>query len=115
MAKWLGAWLRYPKTTQELRANQDRNDPYVRSKRRNIPTAWDDQFVRKQKSWKYLSKRKKQYRTDNADYDWHEFDYHWSETERRMIARNIMRHLESIGCLYEHTREGIRWFGPEVP
>lgn len=114
MAKWLGAWLRYPKTTQELRANQDRNDPYVRRKRRNIPTAWDDQFVRKQKSWKYLSKRKKQYRTEDLGYSWHEFDYSWREPERFMVARNIMRKLEFIGCFYEHTREGIRWFGPDL-
>ena len=109
--KW--AFLRHPRTTQELRANQDRNDPYVRGQRRNIPTAWDDQFVHKQKSWKYNSKRPHQYREEDPGYEWHEFDYSWRESERWHVARNIMAYLDFIGCFYERTRTGIRWFGPE--
>jgi hypothetical protein len=112
--RWLSAFLRYPRTRQEIRANQDRNDPYVRGRRRKLPTAYDDQFVRKQKSWKYL-RRKTQYREKDLGYDWHEFEYSWRDCERRMIARNIMNRLDNLGCFYEYTRDGIRWFGPENP
>lgn len=59
--KWV-PFLRYPKTTQELRANQDSNDPLVRAKRRNLPTSFDDNFIRKQQGWKYLG-YKKQYKS----------------------------------------------------
>jgi len=113
--RWFLAWLRYPRTTQELRANQDRSDPYVRGKRRNLPTAYDDQFVRKQKSWKYSRIRRKQYREKDLGYDWHEFDCSWRDPERRIIARNIINRLGSLGCFYEYTHKGIRWFGPENP
>jgi len=109
--RWFSSCLRHPRTTQEIRANQDRNDPYVRGKRRNLPTAWDDQFVRKQKSWKYLG-RDHQYRESGHGYEWHEFQYSWRDPERRMIARTIMDWLERFGCFYETTRGGFRWFGP---
>lgn len=116
MAKKRRGWrfssfLRYPRTTQELRANQERNDPYVRGKRRKLPTAWDDQIIRKQKSWKYLG-RDHQYREHCHGYEWHEFPYSWRDAERRMIARNIMDWLERIGCFHETTTRGFRWFGP---
>lgn len=39
-------WLRYPRTTQELRAGA------VRTKRASLPTAWDDIPRRPQRSWK---------------------------------------------------------------
>jgi len=39
-------WLRYPRTTQELRAGA------VRAKRANLPTAWDDRARCVQRSWK---------------------------------------------------------------
>jgi hypothetical protein len=48
---------RKPKTTQEYRANE--SCPYVRAKRRNIPTWYDDLYAHPQKSWKV--KRKTQY------------------------------------------------------
>lgn len=110
--KW--AFLRHPRTTQERRANQDRNDPYVRGKRRKLPTAWDDQIIRKQKSWKYLSKRRRQWRVGAEHYRWHEFDFSWREPGRWDIARNIMNRLEFLGFFYEPTAEGLRWFGPEM-
>jgi len=113
--RFFSAFLRYPRTLQELRANQDRNDPFVRGKRRNLPTAYDDQFVHKQKSWKWQRTRYKQYREKDSGYDWHEFEYSWRDHERRMIARNIMNKLESLGCYYKHTRNGFKWFGPENP
>lgn len=25
-----------------------------------------------------------------------------------------MKHLESIGCWFDHIRGGIKWFGPEL-
>ena len=40
------AFLRYPRTRQELRVGSDR------AKRRNIPTAWDDLMRRPQRCWK---------------------------------------------------------------
>jgi hypothetical protein len=54
-------FMRYPKTTQELRANQDRWDSFVRGKRRRkrLPTSYDDLWVHEQKTWK--NKRKTQY------------------------------------------------------
>lgn len=110
--RWADAWLRYPKTQQERRANQDRHDPYVRGKRRHLPTAYDDQFVHKEKNWKYL-RRDHQYREQDSGYEWHEFNYSWRDVQERMIARNIMRYMDSIGCFYDHTRTGIRWYGPE--
>jgi hypothetical protein len=109
--RWFSANLRYPKTRQELRANQERNDPYVRGKRRNLPTAWDDNYVHKQKSWKYLG-RDNQYRENTNDYDWHEFEFSYRDIERTMIAHNIMDWLERTGCYYKRTRKGLKWFGP---
>ena len=109
--RWHLAWLRYPRTTQELRANQDRNDPYVRGKRRNLPTAYDDQFVRKQKSWKYLG-RDHQYRTREERYNWHEIRYTWRDVQMRQIAHNIMDKLRAGGFYFKYTRCGIMWYGP---
>ena len=103
--------LRYPRTTQELRANQERNSPYVRGKRRNLPTAWDDQFIHKQKSWKYLG-RDHQYRVTGHGYEWHEYKYSWRDRVKLMIAFNIMEWLDRIGCFYEKTDDGFKWFGP---
>jgi hypothetical protein len=101
-----------------LRANQDRNDPYVRGKRRNIPTAYDDLIIHKQKSWKYLG-RKHQYRDRDSGYEWHEYKYNWRDVQERMISRNLMNWLDKQGCFYEHSGYGgwnklisIKWFGP---
>ena len=55
-------WMRHPRTAQELRANQGKNNPLVRAKRRTLPTNWDDNFIREQKSWKYKRLRLKQWR-----------------------------------------------------
>lgn len=61
--------LRRPRTTQERKANCTRNflefygyKVKVRAKRNkiNLPNAWDDVHIRKQKSWKKL--RRKQYK-----------------------------------------------------
>lgn len=64
--------FRYIKTTQEHRewckyfddAAESDVGIKVRNSRshKNLPTAWDDFYSRPQKSWKYQSKRKKQWR-----------------------------------------------------
>lgn len=56
-------FCRHPRTTQESRMSI-RDKKYVRAKRRksNLPNAWDDNFVRREKSWKSRTKRKHQYR-----------------------------------------------------
>ncbi len=106
--------MRSPRTTQELRFNQDKNDPYVRGKRRNLPTQWDDCIITKQKSWKSLG-RDHQYREENENYQWRE--YHYSDEKHIhqciMIVINIKNHLEKIGCYCEYIDNGIRWFGPD--
>ena len=58
--KYFGGYLRYPKTTQERRVNGKRGK-WNRAKRnaRNLPSAWDDLWVHREKSWK--KKRKTQY------------------------------------------------------
>lgn len=109
--RWHSAWLRHPKTTQELRANQDRNDPYVRAKRRNLPTAWDDQFVRQQKSWKTLG-RDHQYRDAEERYAWHEIRYSYRDVEMRMVAYRIIEKLRAGGFYFKWTGGGVRWYGP---
>lgn len=116
--RWYHGWLRYPRTTQEKRANQDKNSPYVRGKRKNLPTAWDDIIVYKQKSWKYLG-RKHQYREKKDNYAWREYQYNWNDAESLLIMRNIVSHVERLGCYWERCcsetrRYGskIRWYGP---
>ena len=110
--KWYHHWLRYPRTTQELRANQEKNSPYVRGKRKNLPTAWDDIIVKRQKSWKYLG-RKHQYRENKYNYSWREYQYDWRDLESLLTMRNIISHMEKLGCYWESCRNSkIRWYGP---
>lgn len=51
-----GSWLRHPKTIGALRhvAGRVREDdePAWRGRTRNLPTAWDDAFIRKPRCWK---------------------------------------------------------------
>lgn len=113
--------FRYPRTKQELTANQDRNDPYVRGKRRRkfIPTAWDDQPIRRQRSWKKL--RKTQYRENKDGFEWRSFFYDWRNPEERLVGHNVQRILDRKGIWYKRTpgydgRRGVwlTWYGPEV-
>lgn len=106
--------LRYPKTTQELRANQFKNDPYIRSKRRNLPTVYADQFVHLEKSWKSI--RKNQYRNpEDSHYQWREFEYNWSDKDSRLYAKQIIEQLFQIGCYYEFVRYNkFKWYGPDL-
>lgn len=79
--RWRGSWTRRqglksgtcygtfktPKTINEIRQavqNKDDGEPPIRGRRNknNLPSAWDDKYSDAQKSWKYQSKRKKQYR-----------------------------------------------------
>lgn len=60
--------LRHPRTTQELRMNYslDEDDIFygakIRTKRKNLPTHWDDYWAHTDKSWKTQSKRNHQYK-----------------------------------------------------
>jgi hypothetical protein len=117
MKKWWGFYLRYPRTTQERRANQDKNDTLIRGHRRNLPTAYDDIFIHKDNCWK--SRRKTQYRPADSDYAWHEFHFSWGDLSR-MTMRNITDRLDELGCWYEYNNtyrwssSVLRWFGPDM-
>lgn len=108
--RYLSAFLRHPRTQQEIKANLDKHDTKVRGRRRNLPTSYDDLFVHHQKSWKYL-RRKKQYRKDGDNYSWHEFHYSWHE---RQATYKIINRLQKLGCYYKWLSGGIRWYGPEI-
>lgn len=55
-------YYRHIKTTQENRQNTDPDyKDYVRSKRKNLPTCWDEIPRCLQKSWKKQSKKRKQW------------------------------------------------------
>lgn len=106
-------WLRYPKTRQELRANQDKNDPYIRSRRgsKYLPTAWDDNWIKKELSWKSL--RKTQYRESKDNYKWHEFKYSWRNSPNDYDTyKEILNFVDRIRCYHINTGCGIKWFGP---
>ena len=110
---WYTPFLRYPRTTQERRANQERNDPYVRGRRRILPTSYDDLFVIKQRSWKCL--RDKQYRCkeDKEQYGWHCHYYTYGDYASYSIMRNIVDKALRLGCYYKWGRGGcIKWYGP---
>jgi len=56
-----------PRTTNEIRQavqNKDDGEPTIRCRRNknNLPSSWDDKYAGVQKSWKYQSKRKNQYK-----------------------------------------------------
>lgn len=58
---------RNPHTTNEKRKSfpiQEEGEPKIRAKRNynNLPTSWDDKITHPHKSWKYQSKRKRQYK-----------------------------------------------------
>jgi hypothetical protein len=110
--RYISGFYRHPKTLQERKANQDKFDTKIRGKRRNLPNSWDDIQVQHQKSWKYL-RREKQYRNNDDDYSWHEFQYDYWDGQKRDMMIRIINRLKMIGCYYEYIRGGIRWFGPE--
>ena len=108
-------FLRHPKTTQEIKANLDKFDPYVRGRRRKLPTAYDDIFPSPERSWK-KNGRKTQYRVADHGYDWHEYTC----PHRRLLGGHdglmdkIQVKLDELGCFYEWTGRGIKWFGPDL-
>jgi hypothetical protein len=55
-------WYRTPKTAAEHRdmANPE-NEPYIRKRRKQLPTSWDDVPKGYQRSWKRQSKKRKQW------------------------------------------------------
>ena len=104
----LSKMMRFPRTQQEIRANLD--SPYVRGKRRNLPTGRDDLWIRHQKSWKY-KRRRNQYWDNGENYSWHEIEYSWYD---RNHALKIVERLAKLGCYYEWTYGGLRWYGPNI-
>lgn len=61
--KWrFGSFYRYPRTTQEIRNNSiPEYEQFVRKKRKQIPTAYDDIPRGQSRSWKDQSKKRKQW------------------------------------------------------
>ena len=60
--KRYGRYLRRVKTTQELRNNEHcEYKKFVRGKRKNLPTYYDDILIKYQRSWKKHSKQRKQW------------------------------------------------------
>ena len=54
--------VRHPKTTAELRSNCiEEHKFFVRGKRRNLPTLYDDIFTKNGKSWKDCTRKRKQW------------------------------------------------------
>ena len=54
---------RHVKTTQELRYNTNPEyEPFVRNRRKHLPTVYDDIVIEKSKSWKDCTKRKNQWK-----------------------------------------------------
>lgn len=110
---WYSPCLRYPRTTQEIRENCYFNDPYIRGRRRDLPTAWDDFFVHKQKSWKNL--RTTQYRHKDEltkQYRWHSYPYTYGDYVARMAVRNIADKAAQNGCYYKWKWGCLNWYGP---
>lgn len=109
---------RHPRTQQERRSNQGKNDPLVRMSRRanRLSTSYDDFFPRHQKSWK--KRREQQWNPVSQSYTFWEFDYGTNartfSSSNRSKARQIARDLDRLGCFYEWVAGGIRWFGPDV-
>jgi hypothetical protein len=54
--------IRHPHTINEMRQNCDiEHQQYVRKRRKNLPTAWDDIFRDTPRCWKDQSKKRKQW------------------------------------------------------
>lgn len=113
MAATRRGWLRHPRTQQERRENQSKQDRLVRPSRRanRLPTNYDDIQVHTQKSWK--CRRKRQWHADKTGYAWRDFRFSaggWRYTK----LRRIEYHLKRLGCYSEWIPCGVRWFGPNV-
>lgn len=108
--------LRHPRTTQELRANQNKFDTMIRAKRRNLPTDRDDDFVRNPKSWKATGRRK-QYRENKKGYEWRCFNRispYWDERDETWVRyRWLYQKLAASDCYYDSFGGGVKWFGPD--
>lgn len=127
MQKWYHGWLRYPRTQQERREAGDKRNPYVRAKRRavSLPTAYEDIFVHKQKSWK--SRRKTRYHVKTKPFAWRSRKFNgWKWGDR--CCYRLIRQLENMGLYcYISTEDSwfdergysqytvvVHWYGPDV-
>ena len=102
-------YYRSPKTRQERRANEGKNDPLIRAKRRanNLPTNYDDIRVHHDLCWKSL--RKTKYRINHKGYQWRIYT-----GKNYQLISQLYRRLENLGCYYDYIRSGIVWYGPEI-
>lgn len=100
---------RSPRTTQERRANQEhRFSGLVRGKRRNLPNAYDDIFIRRPKSWK--GKRRHQRRESPVSR--HEQQFTWRDRESFLAWCQLRDNLERLGIDYTDKRMCVVWFAP---
>lgn len=109
---------RRPRTTQERRANQSKNDPMVRGRRHAaiLPNSYDDIHRHVEKGWK--RNRRQQYHLNKSRYGWHEYYWDIGNDLSWHHYRNLIGFLESRKIFYRKVSkkyEGmiIRWFGPE--
>lgn len=101
--------LRSPRTTQERRANQyHRFTGLVRGKRRNLPNAHDDIFIRRTKCWK--AKRSQQYRDRKMLR--HEQQFTWRDPESYLAWRQLLNRLERLGIDYTSKKMCVVWLTP---
>lgn len=119
MKKKQFGYYRYPRTTQEKRANQGKQDPLVRPSRRSngLPTSYDDLQKCHQKSWKV--RRKKQYREDKTGFGWFYIDpEHPGWPRLRCINWNELNRVcddcDRLGYYHDYDKGIFRWYGTEL-
>lgn len=105
-------YLRHPKTTQERRSNCDPDHKrYTRGRRRNLPTTYDDIWIKDRKSWK--GKRRHQHHDDKSGWEWREFRWDWGD-ESYQTYRRLFDLIEAGGYWYKSKWQCLRWYGPEL-
>lgn len=112
--RYVSSFYRSPRTTQERRASLERFDAPVKFRRRkDLCNSYDDIQVTRQRSWKWL-RRRKQYRQIQNDYAWREYEYGgWGSSEWTKTM-HFYRRLDRLGCYYRFKRGVLYWYGPEM-
>lgn len=112
MKKIYRPFLRHPRTTQERRFNCDEDHKKLtRGRRRNLPSAWDDLWIRDKKSWK--EKRKQQHHESKDGWCWREFRWKYGD-ESCQTFRDLLEVLEAGGYWHKSKWECLRWYGPDL-
>ena len=92
--EWYWGMFRNIRTTQERRYScASEHKPFVRGKRsiRGLPSAWDDIFIHREKTWKARTRLKRQWQTNYQNPDSIFFD-----KIRFFIALNIFSVFSSF-------------------